>query len=307
MITLYNDMSDKLLNVKLDYLTFVCSVTPLVEYQTKENISNITKLAFAKWFNGKEQFKNGVFIDQIQSHQCWLKIQACPASGKGHKIRISFNYDNDAGLQLIALLINKYVPIGWSGVLQTGVVTRLDIAVDLRDVLPHNFLWISRHNYKKSVIHTNDSLLQLESVYLGSVDSDYVVIVYDRGAAKKVKGKESSLPPTSIPDYEVTRIEMRHRTNQPLTEMASIIDHSLSLVHIMKAKFINPASQQRLEIFQKLGSQRYLLRKKAAHQLLAPNEQATLANSITKASLLDLTNGFPCPLTSLCNFSSHAT
>lgn len=302
MIIQCDYMSGDLMGIKTDNVTIVCDVLPSVEFQLKQDISAIQKLHGAKWFNCKEQFKNGVLVDLAQTLRVYLKVQCCPASGVGHKIRVSFNYDTPEGLEFIMGVINKYVSIGWVGLLHNGRVTRLDVALDFKGVTPPQFLWASEHKYKKSATFSNDNSQNIETVYLGSEHSELNVAIYDRKAAKAAKGKDLLLPST-VPDFDVTRVEARLRpkmVNQiPLKDMQVMVDEALSLIHVLKARFLNKPAQERLITMQKLGYQRHLLKVSASPQLLNPDERSLVAKCLAKRSLFDLASLCPSPLDEL--------
>lgn len=300
MVILCDYMFDDLLAYKTDYVTLVCTVLPSVEYEMKKSVGKAQKAPGAKAFNCKEQFKNGVLFDQVQSQHCWLKLQCCPASSKGHKIRISFNFHTPEGLEFVRQTVDKYVPIGFSGVIANGLVTRLDIALDFKGVTPSEFVWLSNHSYKKSCIFNNDLTQQLETVYLGSVHSEFLVIVYDRRAAKSILGKDSNLSPVGIPDFDITRVEIRHQpktvSQVPMSHMQEVVNQSLSLVHVLKAKFLNEEAQDRLMAVQRVGYQRYVLKPEAAPEMLLPQERKLLAKSVLKKSLLEMAAKCESPL-----------
>lgn len=304
MSILYTDyMSSNFIGCKPDNVNVVAEVLPSVEYAAKQGVSAAQQMPGAKWFNASEQYLNGVLVDQTKTLGAYVKFQCCPSSGTGHSIKVSYNYGSEEGLCFIKDFVDKYVPIGWDALHQTGNVTRFDVAVDLKGVKPSDFLWASAHGYKKSVIFSNDTTQQIETAYLGSEKSEMCVVVYDRRAAVKAKGKEPLIIPSSLPDHNVTRVELRFRpkkVNQvQLLDMQPMVDEGLKKVHVLKAHFLNPEKQSRLLALQRLGYQRHLLNPSACPQLLTPDERQLVAMALSKRSLFDLVSQHSVPLTEL--------
>lgn len=305
MLMLFDHMNTNYLSQKIDYLSIICDVNYKAEDAVKQNISILQKLPFVNWFNCKEHFKNGVLLNQVQIGW-WLKIQCCPASGVGHKIKISFNFHTDAGLQSIAKVINDVVLGGWEFVVTDGRVSRIDLAIDFKNVTPAQFVWLSRHNYKKSNLYIDDSNQRLETIYMGSVSSELYVVVYDRKSATKIKGKFPEFGLENYPDFDVTRIEIRHQPkliNQTsLKNIFDLVSGSLSKVHVMKARFSDELTQQRLTNMLSTGSQRLLLKSSSySMNFLEEKVRASISEHLLKKSLFEHSNGFTNELNELIN------
>ena len=256
---------------KIDYVSVICKVDSLTEFKTKNNISELKKTLPSIWHNAKEHFKNGILINQKQQGW-WLKIQCCPASHDGHSIKISFNYQNKEALQSIANIVNKAVSGGWALFLDEGYITRIDFAIDFKDYKPTDFIWAVSHGYKKFSSYFNDQTGRLETAYLGSMKSSQYVVIYDRKAANKVFEKDPLKASFNVPDYEVTRIELRlKRTKKDNILFKNIhsLTSILASIHVLDIKFIDKQLQEPLKLMMSVGCQRHLTQKiKTASQFL---------------------------------------
>jgi len=285
---------------KVDYLSVVIPLDYFAEEALSQALSMFAKHKPVKWINGKEQFKKGLMYEQ-KDLGWWLKIQCCPYKNHEHKSRVSFNYLNAEGLKSIAALINKLFPGGYRRIIEQGHITRVDFAVDFQGVTPSDFLWGASHNYIKCLEIINDNTGKLETIYIGSKTSAKYVVIYDRTAAKKVPSKASGISACDIPEYDVTRVEVRLQPDSilPFTQINKLTK-ALDTVHVLAASSSQKDVQSSLELLMRVGNQRFLLKNIAmAEQFLPVSVCESYRKHLTANSIGNLCNHLKEPISEL--------
>ncbi|CAN0654526.1 conserved protein of unknown function [Nitratireductor aquimarinus] len=130
-----------------------------------------------------------IALDSLENAKKWPLIQA--NYDKKHKsverIRLEF-VPVDLKHQGLAELNHALLEIlegGWAAVVQHGRVTRIDIAVDLQDVLMDSFLTLPPQAISRTQWASNG---QLQTIALGKSKGNQT-LVYDRGAKRNAMGQ----------------------------------------------------------------------------------------------------------------------
>jgi len=264
-------MKGRLCNSKIDFISIVIPLSFVDEEKLSFDMSEFGKNIPVKLLNGREQFKNGFMYEQ-KAQGLWIKFQCKPYKSGEHKSKISFNYKNVEGLQTIIQLIDKLFPGGYPHVLKNGHITRVDLAIDFKDVKPADFMWGVSHKYRKCQEFYNDTTGCLETIYIGSTTSEKYVVIYDRRAANKGGAKSPGVSISDAPNYDVTRVEVRLQPAiiVPLNQLSDLTK-VLDTVHVLLASNMNKNIQSSLDLMMRVGNQRYLLRNQSmAEQFLPP-------------------------------------
>ena len=144
-------------------------------------------------------------------------MQVSPKRVNGAQIRFEWNPSKIgyAGHEQLKLLLDGMLPHGYDHLLLSGVVSRMDIAIDVYGVNMSDVSFFTPHacegtKYTKSG--------DLQTVYLGGKDATHKWVVYNKAAQLKLQNGQ-----------EITRFEQRLKMSHPFMSLAKFGNPLLKL------------------------------------------------------------------------------
>jgi hypothetical protein len=209
---------DKVSPLYVDKFSATLAVDLSHESQIIQNIKMLEDNGFAKkGIKGLGNYKVSVEVFKEAYIGGKLLVQCSPKSIKNSFFRIEFNpakVDMSEG----RAFIDAILPMGYDGLVNQGICTRIDATVDVKNedlsklLIYHPGISITSDHYKSGCI---------ETLYFGSKSSQKLICVYDKVA--DIKHKNSQLIfKIPMPDYPVTRIEARLRKRVPVKDLAEL-------------------------------------------------------------------------------------
>jgi hypothetical protein len=116
------------------------------------------------------------------------------------------------GMNVLHAALSVFLPDGWDFVVENGVVTKIEVSVDLPKVKTSDLHFIPKQTTSAQT-WSHGGLLQ--TLVLGKAKSGNQTRIYDRGAKRKAKGQFS-------PAYEGTRVERIFKLAKPLKGLAAL-------------------------------------------------------------------------------------
>jgi hypothetical protein len=114
---------------------------------------------------------------------------------------------------VLSACLNDIMPKGIDCIFEKGKVTRLDIAMDIKDVKPYQIILdYMKSRFRTSIIESG----RPDSIYIGKDTGENQVYMYDKAKEMKDKNKIKPLSEFQFPEYDITRIELRHRPDPAL-------------------------------------------------------------------------------------------
>jgi hypothetical protein len=135
-----------------------------------------------------------------------LTLECDPRDTKNAFMRIEYN-PALISYTHIATCLNDIMPDGIECFFEGGSVSRFDVALDVRDVrLVQIILDYANFIYRRPTIVSG----RLETLYIGKDTGCNQIYMYNKGKELK-KHKIKPLSDYQHPQYDLTRIELRHR------------------------------------------------------------------------------------------------
>ena len=190
------------------------AVTLPVSANYRTDVTNIFKnhicgnYGAKKYWHSTSLYKHAIKIpfDPICKNN--LLFQCSPRNPKHSFVRVEYN-PSKISLMEVRVILDQILPHGFDSLYHQGKIRRIDLAVDMSWVSPHNLIFhypgisCSRNFLKGG---------RIQSAYLGEKESPKQLIIYDKVAElKKQNAKTPKDLKYQIPHYDVTRVEVRLR------------------------------------------------------------------------------------------------
>jgi len=209
---------DKVSPLYIDKFSATLTVDPSHESQILQNIKMLEEDGYAKkGIKGLGSYKVSVEVFKEEYNESKLLVQCSPKNINNSFFRIEFN-PAKVDMTEARVFIDAILPMGYDGLVNQGICTRIDATVDVKNeelsklLISHPGISITSGHYKSGCT---------ETIYFGSKSSPKLVCVYNKVA--EIKHKNSQLIfKKPIPDHPVTRIEARFRDRVPIKDLAEI-------------------------------------------------------------------------------------
>lgn len=160
------------------------------------------------------RFPDESFIDDNQ-----VRIELNSRIKGNSFLRIDYN-PSKVSFSVLAMCLNDIMPNGIDCIFQKGRVTRLDIAMDIRDVKPYQIILdFMKSQFRENILESG----RPDTIYIGKDTGVNQILMYDKVKELKAKNKIKALSDYQFPEYDLTRIELRHRPS-PATKFADLFN-----------------------------------------------------------------------------------
>ncbi len=166
---------------------------------------------------------------QLGDYDTSTLIQCQPHNETSAFFRIEANPSKlgKEGMAELQMLLNEILPHGYAGLVQDGISTRVDTAVDIMNIEMSQIVYrypgmrLSKAYYAKGkpTVYCNEML----SYYLGSDGGKGAQIcIYDKTAQAKTHNVKHPHNKIEVPKVPTVRIEIRHRNRRMLSRLYTL-------------------------------------------------------------------------------------
>jgi hypothetical protein len=156
-----------------------------------------------------------IWADSTDTTDHPIHVSAAPRNPDQKFLRLEYNPSRITTSEARSY-IDFILPGGYQQMVDTGTVTRIDLAVDINGGKPDDFIIFASKIRRTSAYYKNGT----ESYYLGDKSSSHYVI-YDKTAEIKKRNQKKTIP-DPVPDHPVTRIERRCKNRVYFTQLHEI-------------------------------------------------------------------------------------
>jgi hypothetical protein len=161
-----------------------------------------------KYWHSTSLYKHAVKIPFDPICMNHLLFQCSPWNAKHSFVRVEYNPSKTVPME-VRVILDQILPHGFDSLYYQGKLRRIDLAVDMSHVSPHNLIFhlpgisCSRNFLKAG---------RIQSAYLGEKESLKQMVVYDKVAElKKQNAKTPQDLKYPMPPCDITRVEVRLR------------------------------------------------------------------------------------------------
>lgn len=221
---------------------FMDFITMTVKYQESDCLKIIDGFKQAEK-NGDGQkiytasYKHTLKLNMYDSEEGKVMIQCSPSNDPSYRFfRIEFNPAH-TDLANLAKNMNAILPGGYDQMINTGIVTRLDLTCDVSN-LNINEILVKYPKMSTRMHYAKNGLI--ESIYLGANTSSKQFVLYDKTAEIiKTNKKKYQWFKKAVPQHDLLRVECRQmKLNRTLKNVMSLKNpfYHLSLPAYFKPK-----------------------------------------------------------------------
>lgn len=274
----YNNDSPKTLKPICDGISITIDIPEHYREQLENNIESIKR--YAKKYGYAIARKISLNKEKLNAYsdktgQSDVIIQCSPYNRHKNFLYIHFN-PSKILMNELKNLVDELFPFdyGYSYLISTGIVTRCDIAVDIKYVEINSLLF--RYPQKRiNCIYTSSGRTE----YIGSLLSNNYFCIYDkRTEIKKKNKKKVFLLKDKVPEYPVTRIELRLKLSMTIEEISKITNpfRKLKIISYQNLDFPSDSDKLFLKVARLEGTQAAML------TMTDKNTRAAYAKKLSK-------------------------
>lgn len=201
----------------IDKFSATLAVEPFYESKIKENIMELMEVGHAKKaYKGLYNLSADILMGEFNENK--LLVQCSPRRLGMSFFRAEFN-PAKVDMSETRAFIDAILPMGYEGLVDKAICTRIDATVDVKNEEIHKLLFYHSGIGKTSGYYKSGDT---QTCYLGSKSSPKHICLYDKVAEIKRKNAKQPIVKAPVPDHPITRIEARLKDSFPVKNLASI-------------------------------------------------------------------------------------